>query len=156
MKNGYNYDALNNALTISASFAKKASRIGSPEYNTILKLRREFPDVTITLAEKKEGTNRLTYAQIEKFLAAHRNADELKAMFEKIKSLSHAYAKPYTYVKNWFDNNFPYYYDDEHSFDEDGYVIAPKAEDPAPETVEETVVEDTNVIDITPMIDKAA
>ena len=39
MKNGYNFDALNNTLTISASFAKKASKVGSLEYNVILKLR---------------------------------------------------------------------------------------------------------------------
>ena len=31
MTNGYNFDALNNTLTISTSFAKKASKVGSPD-----------------------------------------------------------------------------------------------------------------------------
>ena len=42
MMNGYNFDALNNTLTISASFAKKASKVGSLEYNIILKLRKDL------------------------------------------------------------------------------------------------------------------
>ena len=65
MKNGYNFDALNNTLTISASFAKKASKVGSLEYNIILKLRKDFPDLTIQQEAKEEGKKSITYTQME-------------------------------------------------------------------------------------------
>ena len=66
MMNGYNYDALNNTLTISASFAKKTSKVGSPEYCVILKLRRDFPNLTIMKEEKKEGKKGITLPAIGK------------------------------------------------------------------------------------------
>ena len=124
MMNGYNFDALNNTLTISASFAKKASKVGSPEYNTILKLRHDFPNLTIQQEEKKEGKKNLTYAKMEDFMNMHRNSKELRETFERVKKLSRIQPMPYKYVKTWFDNRFPYY-SDEPNFDNDGYVVAP-------------------------------
>ena len=122
--NGYNYDALNNTLTISASFAKKASKVGSPEYCVILKLRRDFPNLTIQQEEKREGKKSITFAQMEGFIALHRDADALKAQFEKVKKLSRVQPMPYKYVKTWFENRFPYF-SEQPTFDTDGYVIDP-------------------------------
>ncbi len=124
MTNGYNYDALNNILTISASFAKKASKVGSLEYNVILKMRRDFPNLTIRQEEKREGKRSIAYDQMETFIALHRNAKELTTQFERVKKLSRVQPMPYKYVKAWFDNRFPYY-SEEPNFDEDGYVAAP-------------------------------
>ena len=122
MMNGYNFDALNNTLTISASFAKKASKVGPPEYNTILKLRHDFPNLTIQQEEKKEGKKNLTYAKMEDFMNMHRNSKELRETFERVKKLSRIQPMPYKYVKTWFDSNFPYY-SDQPTFDEDGFVV---------------------------------
>ena len=99
MKNGYNFDALNNTLTISASFAKKASKVGSLEYNIILKLRKDFPDLTIQQEAKKEGKKGINYTQMEDFIAMHRNKDELKAEMDKVRKLSRIQPMPYKYVK---------------------------------------------------------
>ena len=125
MKNGYNFDALNNTLTISASFAKKASKVGSLEYNIILKLRKDFPDLTIQQEAKEEGKKSITYTQMEDFIAMHRNKDELKAEMDKVRKLSRIQPMPYKYVKTWFENRFPYYTDDQPTFDADGFVIDP-------------------------------
>ena len=124
MKNGYNFDALNNTLTISASFAKKASKVGSLEYNIILKMRRDFPNLTIQREEKKEGKKGLSFVQMENFIAMHRNAKELTSLFEKVKKLSRVQPMPYKYVKTWFEDRFPYY-SDQPTFDADGFVINP-------------------------------
>lgn len=125
MTNGYNFDALNNTLTISASFAKKASKVGSLEYNIILKLRKDFPNLTIQQEAKKEGKKSITYAQMEAFIAMHRNKDELKAEMDKVRKLSRIQPMPYKYVKTWFENRFPYYTDDQPTFDADGFVVDP-------------------------------
>ena len=124
MMNGYNFDALNNTLTISASFAKKASKVGSLEYNIILKMRRDFPNLTIQREEKKEGKKGLSFVQMENFIAMHRNAKELKTLFEKVKKLSRVQPMPYKYVKTWFEDRFPYY-SDQPTFDEDGFIVDP-------------------------------
>ena len=125
MMNGYTFDALNNTLTISASFAKKASKGGSLEYNIILKLRKDFPDLTIQQEPKKEGKKGLTFGQMEDFIALHRNAEELTALFNKVRKLSRVQPMPYKYVKTWFENRFPYYTDDQPTFDEDGFIVDP-------------------------------
>lgn len=122
MKNGYNFDAFTNTLTVSASFAKKASRVGSLEYNTILKLRRDFPDLTIRQEEKKEGKKGISFAQMEGFIGMHRNAEERLKTFEQVKKLSRVQAMPYKYVKSWFEDNYPYF-SDQPTFDADGYVV---------------------------------
>ena len=124
MKNGYNFDALNNTLTISASFAKKASKVGSLEYNIILKMRRDFPDLTIQREEKKEGKKGLSFVQMENFIAMHRDAKELTSLFEKVKKLSRVQPMPYKYVKTWFEDRFPYY-SDQPTFDDDGFIVDP-------------------------------
>ena len=123
MKNGYNYDALNNILTVSASFAKKASKVGSLEYNIILKMRHDFPNLTIQQEEKKEGKKGITFGQMEDFIALHRNADELTKLFNNVRKLSRVQPMPYKFVKNWFENRFPYYTNP--ALDEDGYVVDP-------------------------------
>ena len=124
MKNGYTFDALNNTLTISASFAKKASKVGSLEYNIILILRRDFPNLTIQQEEKKEGKKDLSFVQMENFIAMHRNAKELTSLFEKVKKLSRVQPMPYKYVKTWFEDRFPYY-SDQPTFDDDGFIVDP-------------------------------
>ncbi len=136
MTNGYNYDALNNTLTISASFAKKASRVGSPEYSIILKLRRDFPNLTIQQEEKREGKKSVTFAQMKSFIALTHNAKETLVQFDKVKKLSRVQPMPYKYVKTWFDNNFPYY-SEQPTFDADGFVINPVT----PTTVKDMVQE---------------
>ena len=124
MMNGYNFDALNNTLTISASFAKKASKVGSLEYNIVVKLRRDFPNLTIRQEAKKDGKKSITFAQMEAFIDLHRNAEELKKLFNNVRKLSRVQPMPYKYVKEWFENRFPYY-SDQPTFDADGFVINP-------------------------------
>lgn len=128
MMNGYKFDIATETLTISASFAKKASCIGSPEYNLIVKMRQDHPELKIINKEKKNGKKKVCYAQMEDFIKMHRNAKELLATFERVKKLSRIQPMPYKYVKSWFDNRFPYY-SDEPNFDNEGYMIEPNTAD---------------------------
>ena len=156
MMNGYTFDALNNTLTISASFAKKASKVGSLEYNIILKLRKDFPDLTIQQEAKKEGKKGLTFGQMEDFIALHRNAEELKSLFEKVKKLSRVQPMPYKYVKTWFEDRFPYY-SDQPTFDADGFVINPVTLNNMKDMVQEvTAANQMVVIDAEPIVAEVA
>ena len=132
MTNGYNFDALNNILTVSSSFLKKASRVGSPEYYIVLKLRKEVPELTIREAEKREAKKGITYAKMRIFMEGHRNAKALVAEFEKVRKLSRVQSMPYRYVRTWFENKFPYY-SEQPVLDADNFVIDPA--NPANEAV---------------------
>jgi len=156
MTNGYNFDALNNTLTISASFAKKASKVGSLEYNVILKLRRDFPNLTIQQEAKKEGKKSITFAQMEAFIALHRNKDELLKLFNNVRKLSRVQPMPYRYVKTWFENKFPYY-SEQPTFDADGFVVDPVTLTNMKEMAQEVAAANvTPVIETIPVEDKAA
>lgn len=156
MKNGYNFDALNNTLTISASFAKKASKVGSLEYNIVLKLRRDFPNLTIQREEKKEGKKGLSFVQMENFIAMHRNAKELTSLFEKVKKLSRVQPMPYKYVKTWFEDRFPYY-SDQPTFDDEGFIVDPATLNNLKYMVQEvTAANQMNAIDAEPIVREVA
>ena len=156
MTNGYNFDALNNTLTISASFAKKASKVGSLEYNIILKLRRDFPNLTIQQEAKKEGKKSITYVQMEAFIAMHRNKDELKAEMDKVRKLSRIQPMPYKYVKTWFENRFPYY-SEQPTFDDDGFIVDPATLNSLKDMVQEvTVANQMTAIDAEPIVREVA
>ena len=47
----YNFDAINTVLTITKDFARKASQLNSPEYKTMLQLRRDYPNLEIVMRE---------------------------------------------------------------------------------------------------------
>lgn len=152
----YTFDALNNTLTISASFAKKASKVGSLEYNIILKLRRDFPNLTIQQEEKREGKKSITFAQMEAFIAMHRNADELTKLFNNVRKLSRVQPMPYKYVKTWFENRFPYY-SEQPTFDADGFVIDPATLTAMKEMVQEVAAANQmTVIEAIPVENKVA
>ena len=122
---GYNYDAITNTLTMTASFAKKASQLNTPEYNTVRQLRLDNPGMKIEKAIRKTPSNQpmnATFAQMEGFITKCANSEERLDVFEKIKALSKIQASPYAYVRKWFLENYANYAEDPE-FDANGFVI---------------------------------
>ena len=165
---GYNYDAITNTLTMTASFAKKASQLNTPEYNTVRQLRLDNPGMKIEKAIRKTPSNQpmtATFAQMEGFIAKCANSEERLDVFEKIKALSKIQASPYAYVRKWFLENYANYAEDPE-FDANGFVIvktksqmeaekkakaqeeAKRAEEVAAEAQEETDVQEQEIEEI--------
>ena len=122
---GYTYDALNDSLTITEAFAKRASVMHSAEYEIILEFRATHPGRPINLADKKTSNNRplkLSFKQMGEFIAKCRDAEARTARFEQIKALSKVQPSPYAYVKTWFLDNYANY-SEQPEFDIDGFVI---------------------------------
>jgi len=118
MIKGYKIDVLNNKVYLTASFLRAASRLGTPEYNELLALRRELPDYEFQKADtnRKKTTNKnknLTYANMREHIKAvygeTQKADEMLKMMERVEALSRIQANPYKYVHDWFVNEFPNY-----------------------------------------------
>ena len=72
---GYNYDAITNTLTMTASFAKKASQLNTPEYRTLLQLRNDNPGMKVVMKESngKSASSKpasgISFAQMECFIS---------------------------------------------------------------------------------------
>ena len=145
---GYTYDALNDSLTITEAFAKRASVMHSAEYEIILEFRATHPGRPINLADKKTSNNRplkLSFKQMGEFIAKCRDAEARTARFEQIKALSKVQPSPYAYVKTWFLDNYANY-SEQPEFDDDNFVIVKtksemEAEAKATAETEETVTE---------------
>ena len=121
---GYAYDAIENVLTCSESFLKKASRLNSPEYNVLKQFRAEIPGLKIEKSEKKSSNRPLniTFAKMEEYIKNCRDGENRLEAFKKVKSLSKIQPSPYQYVRTWFLDNYANY-SEQPSFDADGFVI---------------------------------
>ena len=114
----YNYDVLNNTLTVSEKFLKAAGKYNSPEYNVVKQLRADNPAMQIVVEKKQKSVQKnLTFKQMEGFMKVV-DADKLP-LFEKVKAISRVQPSPYHYVKTWFENQFPHY-NEQVEFGEDG------------------------------------
>ena len=60
---------------------------------------------------------------MEEFINGHRNATALKTQFDGVRKLSKFHAMPYMFVKDWFEDTFPYFKDGNYALDKDGYIV---------------------------------
>ncbi len=124
-KSIYNFDPINNTLFITAGFKKAASKFGTPEYNIILQLRRDYPDMKIEHMNdpvKNTTACKLTYNQMKQFIGQCRDSEERMAIYNRVFALSQAQRSPYHYMKTWFLKNYANY-SENPTFDDDHYVI---------------------------------
>ena len=113
----YNIDFVNGIVTLYPSFLRKASSMGTQEYNTMLELRRNHPDFKFVKAEasKQKTANKaknLTYANMELFIRNSFDSEKSKSILEdmsRVKALSRIQANPYKYVLDWFLKQCPNY-----------------------------------------------
>ena len=114
MKN-YEISYENCTVTLSASFLRKASTLGTKEYQEMLQLRHDLPGFQFQKAEVEKKTaskyKNLTYKHMREYIAASiADEAEAKAMLsqmKKVEALSKVQANPYKYVHDWFIKQFP-------------------------------------------------
>ena len=114
MKN-YEISFENCTVTLSASFLRKASTLGTKEYQEMLQLRRDLPGFQFQKAEVEKKTaskyKNLTYKHMREYIAASIAEEaEAKAMLgqmKKVEALSKVQTNPYKYVHDWFIKQFP-------------------------------------------------
>lgn len=119
------FDFVRLVLTCTPAYLKKASQLGTEEYREVIQYRRDNPDMTIEVMEKKPTSNRpvsISFARMEEFISLCRDSENRLNQFQKIKSLSKIQSSPYSYVKTWFLNNYANY-SEQPEFDEEGFVI---------------------------------
>lgn len=114
MKNAYKIDFTNNTLTMSKAFEDAANDPSTPEYKLLQQIRADFPGLTVVRktrrpSKKANPSKNLTYANMEQYIKAFKNADDLLKEFEKVKQLAGPQTNRYQYVRRWFVAQFPNY-----------------------------------------------
>ena len=106
--NRYEINHIEGKVILTKQFAKSASILNTPEYMTLLELRRNHPDYTFELREirKKEGKKsyrNLTYEHMEDYIITREGKDSaVHKEYQQVKNLAQIQAGPYAYVKSWF------------------------------------------------------
>lgn len=111
---GYKIDFGSETLYMNYTFAEAATNPTSAEYQLLKTLREDFPNMAVVVKSGREQkkahhNKRLTYKNMETYIKAHANSDELLEVFETVKALSKPLASPYAYVHDWFVAQFPNY-----------------------------------------------
>lgn len=114
MKNTYKVDFVNNTFTMTKAFEEALNNPASEEYKLFQQLRADFPGLTIIrktrrAPKKARPTKNLTYANMEKYMSVFKNANELLARFEVVKTCSLEQPSPYKFVRDWFETQFKNY-----------------------------------------------
>lgn len=123
---GYYINFAANTVTITKEFQKRASDMTSKEYQTLAKLRTDFPSMRVlvkSVRTRKNPSSRLTYDKMVKYLSCQPNAAVLLNMFTNTREQSKSQRNPYLYVKEWFLSVCPDY-EEFPRFDKDGNIIA--------------------------------
>ena len=121
----YNFDHSNQILTASEAFMEEAAKCGTPEYDVIISIRKDYPDMTIEIdynTRKAKKTDSISYPQMRHFIRQCRDAKKRMDVFNTVYELSKAQNSPYTYMKRWFLENYANY-SNNPEFDDDGFVI---------------------------------
>ena len=107
--NGVSFNHAAKEIIITKAFEKAANKIGSTEYNELVKIRRDFPDYTIRRKEIAKKDNKksfkgLTVEEMRRFLSTIGEADV--KLFEKVCEIAEGKQGKYAVIKKWFLNNY--------------------------------------------------
>ena len=122
---GYSYNPINNTLSLSATFIKKASRLGTEEYNILLQYQKDHPKLTIAEMEKKPSEHKresITYVRMEGVINHCRDKEVRMAQYKRMRTLAEMQDAPFHKLKVWFLANYANY-DSMDDVDDEGFFL---------------------------------
>ena len=113
-REGYKILFNENTVIMNKKFAAAAAKYGTRENKLLKSIRTDFPGMDEVVVSGREQTTaranyRLKYENMERYIRAYENAEELLEVFETVKTMSAPLASPYKYVADWFKAQFPEY-----------------------------------------------
>jgi len=114
--NGVSFNHAAKEIIITKAFEKAANKIGSTEYNELVKIRRDFPDYTIRRKEievnkSKQAYKGLSVKEMRRFLATR--SEKEVALFDKVCEIAKNKQGKYAVIKKWFLDNYKEAYEKE-------------------------------------------
>ena len=122
---GCSYNPMTNTLSLSESFVKKASRLGTAEYKMVLQYQKDHPDLKMVEMEKKPSEHKrdaITYTRMEQTIKRCRDSEARMKQYERMRTWAEIQDAPFLKLKAWFLNNYANY-DSMDDIDEEGFFI---------------------------------
>ena len=98
-----------NKIVMDRTFYKKASILGSPEYNRFQLCKAQNPNCKIEVKTIKKNPEKqkycgLTYYYMETYISLHENAEEHRKEYDELRLIAqcHSKGKRYPTIKKWF------------------------------------------------------
>lgn len=99
---------IDNTLTVSKSFYKKASICGSTEYYELRQAMIENPECKIVFKSiEKKTYNGLTFSVMKAYIESQSNSEKQLKVFEAVKKIAEMKGSKYPLTKKWFLNAYP-------------------------------------------------
>ena len=103
-------------IIITKAFEVEANSIGSPAYDELVRIRKDFPDYIIRRKEiarkdNKQSFKGLTVDEMRRFLSTIGEADV--KLFERVCEIAEGKQGKYAVIKKWFLNNYKEAYEKE-------------------------------------------
>ena len=139
---GCSYNPMTNTLSLSESFVKKASRLGTAEYKMVLQYQKDHPDLKMVEMEKKPSEHKrdaVTYTRMEQTIKLCRDSEARMKQYERMRTWAEIQDAPFLKLKAWFLNNYANY-DSMDDIDEEGFFI-PKTKEQVKAEAEEKAKE---------------
>lgn len=122
---GCSYNPMANTLSLSESFVKKASRLGTAEYKMVLQYQKDHPDLKMVEMEKKPSEHKrdaVTYTRMEQTIKLCRDSEARMKQYKQMRTWAEIQDAPFLKLKAWFLNNYANY-DSMDDIDEEGFFI---------------------------------
>ena len=104
-------------IVISKSFAKKAYCFGTPEYEMLQSVRRDYPEFKVVLREIKKNTSvdhykGLNYEYMKWYIGQYETQEKKELMLNALEEMiniskCHSTGKRYATIRNWFLKTYP-------------------------------------------------
>lgn len=104
-------DFIHRTIIVSKKFMNQASKVGTSEYELMLRMTRELPTFTIAMKEIARSTHRPfqpTYSAMEAYIQLV-ETDVAAAMdeFQEVRHMARLTMKGYSLVRRWFLEKYP-------------------------------------------------
>ena len=121
---GCSYNPMTNTLSLSESFVKKASRLGTAEYKLVLQYQKDHPGLEIVELKKDNEHKRdtVTYTRMEQTIKRCRDSESRMKQYERMRTWAEIQDAPFLKLKAWFLNNYANY-NSMDDIDEEGFFI---------------------------------
>ena len=122
---GCSYNPMTNTLSLSESFVKKASRLGTAEYKMVLQYQKDHPDLKMVEMEKKPSEHKrdaVTYTRMEQTIKLCRDSEARMKQYERMRTWAEIQDAPFLKLKAWFLNNYANY-DSMDDIDDEGFFL---------------------------------
>ena len=122
---GCSYNPMTNTLSLSESFVKKASRLGTAEYKMVLQYQKDHPNLKMVEMEKKTSEKKIenvSYALMEGIIGHCRDKDARMKHYKRMRSWAELQTGTFHKMKAWFLNNYANY-DSMDDIDDEGFFL---------------------------------